>query len=122
MDYVVKYDQENDIIIGSFSGDFDIHALNQYSNEIVKLTKEHNCKKTLNDLRNANINLSITDIFFTIKKLKKNGLEHLWKRALIVSKKCKKLSFFEMISTNRGHKVGIFHSTTEAMDWLKGSQ
>jgi hypothetical protein len=108
MPYSVKYHPKFDCVFAKIEGKIDIKIAQEFAKEAIKQTAEHNCRKLLNDLRKAQVKLSTFDIYHLPSSIEKAGLDHLCKRALLVSRDFDDYRFFENISRSHGHLVEIF--------------
>lgn len=120
MTFELRYDQKCNCIIGSFIGNMNLEAIKEYAKEIKKTVSKYNCKHFFNDLRGANINLSITDIYYIPNLLIQFGIDRRWRIAIVILKESEDSSFFETVALNRRFRVKVFTDPNEAMIWLKG--
>jgi hypothetical protein len=104
--------------MGKFIGELTLESIKEYVNDITKLANAHNCKRLINDLREANIKLSMADFFNAPRIASDKVFDRTWKRAIIVKKKTDKLSFFETTSLNQGFQVKVFLTIEDALKWL----
>jgi len=118
MKYNVIYNQEYNCLIGKFVGDLNMESVKEYAKEISKMAKIHDCKRFVNDLREATILLSLANFFDAPSIVSIDVFDRSWKRAIIVKEKLDKLDFFETTSINQGFNVKIFHNMNEALEWL----
>ncbi|MEE9553167.1 MAG: hypothetical protein V3W18_02625 [candidate division Zixibacteria bacterium] len=121
MEFKVSYDRDHDCIRITFDGEVVESELQKLASKLIKVSKEHGCRFILNDMRNATISLSTTDIYNLPKQLTDWGIGHDLKRAIVINK-YKDLRFFETVSKNTGQNVQVFTDADEAMHWLKGDQ
>ena len=118
MKYNVTYNQEYNCLIGKLFGDLNMESVKEYAREISKMAQIHDCKRFVNDLREANILLSLANFYDAPSIVSIDAFDRSWKRAIIVKDKLDKLSFFETTSINQGFNVKIFHNMNEAMEWF----
>lgn len=114
------YDQEDDCIIGNYIGELNIKGIKEYAKEIKKTVSKHNCKRFFNDLRRANLDLTIVDKYIIPSLLLKMGIDNTWKIAVVVTNDVEDYSFFETVVNYRREVVKTFTDPDEAMIWLKG--
>ena len=105
--------------MGKFTGEFTLENVKKYVSEIVKVAKIHDCKRLMNDLREANINFSLADFFNAPRIISDKVFDRSWRRAIIVKEKTDKLSFFETTSLNQGFHVKVFLNPEDALKWLR---
>lgn len=118
MKYEVTYNEEYNCLIGKYTGDLTIEFVKEYVQEIANLATLHNCKRFINDLREANIKISVANFYNAPKIVSINMFDRTWKRAIIVRKKTDELNFFETTSLNQGFQVKIFLDLKDALEWL----
>ena len=118
MDFEITYDPEMKCVVGKLNGIMDTQTVRIYVKEISAVAKKHNCKKFINDLREAEIKLSITDLYNAPKEVTTDEFDRTWKRAIVVKERTDSISFFETTSRNQGFQVKIFDNIEEALEWL----
>ncbi len=84
----------------------------------MKLAKDHKCKRFLNDMREAEIKLSITDLYYASAEAILSEFDRTWKRAILVKEKTRELEFYEITASNKGLTLKVFEDYDEALDWL----
>ncbi|MHC4624374.1 MAG: hypothetical protein ACYS4W_10795 [Planctomycetota bacterium] len=97
----------------------DSKSVKEYAKEIIGTASKHNCKRFLNDMREAQLDLSTIEIYEIPGFLDAAGLDRTSKRALVVSRQPEDYRFFENVSINRGYNVKVFEDMDEAMNWLR---
>ncbi len=122
MEYTIEYDQENDCLIGCFQGVFSSTSFySNYVEELRRKAQEHDCLRILHDFRNVRIEMNITELHAFSNEMRNERIDPKWKRALVVAPQYLKDSkFFETAAVNRGHRVEVFASFDDAVEWLKG--
>src|SRR5574341_817126 len=124
MDYTIHYEaDEGYFAVTLFSDAYtaDIYTL---ATEALRLAQECHCFKSLNDVREARMRLSLADLYEEPDRLAKlvapSGLAiHQFKRAVVIgSDAVDEYSFFETVARNRSHNVRVFHDYDEAKAWL----
>ena len=84
------------------------------------MAKEHNCKRFLNDMRKANILLSVADLFDLPKLLSVEEFNRSWKRAVFVGEnRFEEFKFYETTAINKGLQVKVFTEKSMAIEWLR---
>jgi len=114
----IVYDQNHNCLIGKFIGDLEAKHVNEYGQEILKMVKIHDCKRFLNDLREADIKLSITDLYFASIEAMMGEFNRTWKRALVVKKMTQEIEFYEITASNKGLNLKVFDNYDQALEWL----
>ena len=118
MNFDITYNPEINCLIGKVTGDLDIDTVKEYVRKISSMAEKHDCKRFINDLREANIRLSIANFYNAPNLVSGKVFDRTWERAILVKKKTDKLSFFETTSLNQGFHVKVFESFDEALEWL----
>ena len=118
MEFDVRYDEEHDCVIGSYTGRMDCDALHLYVKEMISVASKHICKCFISDIRKAEFDFSMVDIYYMPEALHVLGLDRSWRRAIVVNKQVKELHFFETVALNQGYTVNVFADIDEAMKWL----
>ena len=118
MKYNVIYNQEYNCLIGKYVGDLNIESVKKYAKEISKMARIHDCKRFINDLREATILLSVANFYDAPSIVSIDEFDRTWKRAIITNQNFDKLNFFETTSINQGFDVKIFQDINEALEWL----
>ncbi len=119
MSFKVNYDPEGNFVTGTISGKVDTEVVREYADEVTSKALQHDCKKFLNDMTNAEITLSTTEIFTLSKVFEKKGIDMSWRRAIVVSKQLDDYQFFETVAFNQAYSVRVFTDRAAAKDWLK---
>jgi hypothetical protein len=119
MSFSVQYDKENDRVVGCIAGSTDIDTFERFGEEAARIVSQHNCRRFLNDLRGMEPHLSTLDIYYLPRTLGKLGLDHRWRRAIVVSRHTKDLLFFENVCANLAYPVKVFVDLDEAINWLE---
>lgn len=116
----VSFDEKHNCVIGRFEGDLTLAAAKEYIKEVVEVAKKHTCERFLNDLRGANVVLSIFDIYELPGLVITEGFDHRWRRAFLAAPTAdpEKVDFFELVGSNRGLSVRMFTDYDKAIQWL----
>lgn len=118
MAFEVRYDEGNDCLICRYSGRLDRDSLQPYADKILRAAAEHACRRLLNDLREADVDLSTVDVFHLPGVPEAAGLGHSWKRAVVADEQLEDLRLYKTVAQNRGYRVRTFGDVDEAMEWL----
>jgi hypothetical protein len=118
--FQVRYDESIDCVIGEFRGNMEMDSLKAYVAEIGSVAKRHPCRRFFNNLREAEINFSITDIYNLTGTLLAGEFDGRWRRANLFNPDLAKdkREFHETVSANRGVLEKSYTDYTEAMEWL----
>ena len=122
MPYSVTYDPETDCIYVSIEGELNLPLFNRMAAEVARCMNEHDCRRILNDLRQAIPAESAIDIYSMPKRAVEAGVAHTVKRALLVSDTASDFRFLETVFINRGNIVQLFTSIEDAKRWLFGEK
>jgi hypothetical protein len=116
----VSFDEEHNCVVGRFEGDLMLDTAKKYISEAVKVANKHPCQRILNDLRGANVVLSIFDLYELPSLVVTEGLDHRWRRAVLVDPTVdlEKVDFYELVASNRGLTVRMFTDYDKAIQWL----
>ena len=118
MPYEIKYDSEGNCLMCRMFGEITYSILPTFASDADDLLGKHDCHLLLNDLREADLQLSTLDLHEIPKLLSQFDHIAFCKRALVVSGNMDDYQFFETVSVNRGDNVKIFRSFDEAEQWL----
>jgi len=124
MAHSIKYHPEENVIKASVIGLVNVQQLLELVEGITQVVKEENCTTILTDLREAELNISITETYFLPQKISEiittQGLNvFALRRAFIAPKDHEIISFYEMVSRNKGNLTKLFHTSEEADAWSK---
>jgi hypothetical protein len=119
--YEVSYDSESDIVRARMYGEVKIEEVAKYASDVVHTVLAHDCRRVLNDMREAVMKLSTTDIWNVPRIMEKAGMPPATRRALVTTKDNKDATFAEAVSHNVGQTVRVFTDLDEAESWLKRS-
>jgi hypothetical protein len=125
MSYTVEYLPEDHIIVTQFTGEVELTQLRECVAEIIRVAQRENCLRILTDFREAELDVSVLQIFNMPGELLKTanaaGVNiYSVKRAIVSSTERQGLSFYETVSRNRNHNTKLFLDFEEAKKWLKG--
>lgn|SRR5574341_31509 len=126
MAYSIHYEAEEGYLAVTVQGRLDVSAANELIAGIVRAAQENDCYKVLSDYREAELELSLVDLFdvpaLIASQAASSGVDpHWFKRALIVAGDLGGFSFYETVSRNRSQNIRVFHDYDEAKTWLLGS-
>jgi hypothetical protein len=99
---------------GSISMD-DIRA---YAADAISLSKKHRCNRFLNDVREARLEATISEIDDIPSYVSGLGLDSSAKRAMVVGAANAKLFFLKSASRIRQQNVALFKTVEDAHRWL----
>lgn len=115
----VTYNLEMNCIESVISGILDKHAALNSAEKVAKLSEQHNCRRCLTDIRNAELSLSVVDLYQLPPQLVKGNLDQTWKRAILTNELIEEAFFYEDTATNQGLQVKVFVDQEAALKWLQ---
>lgn len=117
-EFNVRYDEKLNCLCGQAKGHVDRKSVDEYLEKITQAASKYNCKFFLNDMREAEIDLSVIEMYELPGFLDAAGIDRSWKRSIIASKQLDDYRFWETISVNRGYHVKVHTDQNEAINWL----
>lgn len=120
MPYSINYDSSAHIVYVIVEGELNLSLLRGIASDVAQHVKKHNCKRILNDMRDAKPTKSIQEIFNMPKQANKSGVTPDIKRALVVSEYSSSFKFLETVFVNQGNTVHLFDCMSTAKSWLAG--
>ena len=114
----VTYNKTHNYLIGKYTGVLESGNVREYGIEILKWVRIHNCKRFMNDLREAVIKLSITDLYYASSTAIMSEFDLTWRRAVLVKNYTKEMEFYEVTAANKGLALKVFDSHEKALAWL----
>jgi hypothetical protein len=123
MAQAIIYNSEAHIIETKFEGKLGLKEAKEIISNIVQVAKENHCFLCLSDYRQAELNLTTSDIYNLPKLLSEiTGLEGLsaivFRRALVVKRNWENFQFFETVTRNTMQNIKLFQDIDEAKKWL----
>jgi len=118
MKITVEYNQVHNCLVGKFIGTIEPKHVGEYAEEVLKLVRIHDCKRFLNDMREAEIKMSIADLYYVSAEAAVEEFDRSWRRAVLVKEKTEELEFYEITGKNKGLDLKIFDDFDEALEWL----
>jgi len=119
MPYEVTYNSERDCVMAQIDGELDISAAKEFLAEIVRVVSTNGCKRILEDMRGAELTLSIGGLYFAARLAREEGAPPGIRNAIVVAEKdWSRYSFFEVAARNQGQIVKVFTDPDEAERWL----
>ncbi len=100
MKITVEYNQVHNCLVGKFIGTIEAKHVREYAEEVLKLVRIHDCKRFLNDMREAEIKMSIADLYYVSAEAAVEEFDRSWKRK------------------NKGLNLKTFDNFDEALVWL----
>jgi hypothetical protein len=102
----------------TITGNLDLPLLQSLAADASEIMQKHERICILSDLRQATPAEGTLDIYQMPDLVKKSGVHHSCKRALVVGDKTSEFYFLETMFINRGHQVKMFAKMDDAKDWL----
>lgn len=127
MEYSFEYMAEDDYIMATLVGDFDLRMMKDIITEAAPIKTKHQCNKMIGDFRQATFSFAITDIVeayrFWMETLRSNKLSPYESRRVILltsrQQTSEKLRFLETFAINRNSQIRIFYDKEKAVHWIK---
>jgi hypothetical protein len=113
-----KYHPEWNCIVSTWVGSLDKPATIEFTDKLAELSEIHDCKRVINDIRQAENKLSVTELFYLPGRLIQGKFDRTWKRAIVVEEFFDEALFYEDTATNQGIRVKVVTSMEEALEWL----
>lgn len=124
MPYMIQHNEQEGIIVVTVRGDFDLPSAQAALKEVIATIVETQCFLMLSDLREANITISVLDIFTLpgmVEEISaKFGLNPRHVRRAIVTDQQMRMKFYENVFLNRGYPAVLFDDMEKAKAWLHG--
>lgn len=122
MSYTIKYDPRIDCIVSSIEGIIDFDLGRDFTRDVVRAFREHNCSRILADFRRATTNLSVLEIDdaaqLVLEMSLESGVPPSFRRAVVVARDLDDYFFFQSAAQIRHHNIRVFADIDEAMAWL----
>ncbi len=118
MSHELHYDPNIDCVILRIQGIVTLDLIRKIAPEVARMCEETGCRRLLNDMSAATINISILDLYTSPKTMDESGVSRKIKRALVVPHAFDEPDFLENLTRNRGHDLKIFKDIKEAKQWL----
>lgn len=115
---IVEYDERLDCILGRAKGQLDYAAVEMFVGHVVSQARIHDCQCVLSDLRNAELELSQSDISDIPALMGRMGFRRPWRGALVVSDDAEEFQFLEPVAQARGFMLKVFDDFERAVAWI----
>jgi hypothetical protein len=115
--------QKEHILYAKTSGPINLDAMKQFASGIIAALSVNNATRVLTDYRDANLEVSILDIYEWPNILKKLGYSPGIQIAVVYSEASEKKEvflFYENVLRNAGFVHRVFTDLLESLAWLKG--
>jgi hypothetical protein len=122
MSHELLYDSDDDCVILRVKGRVTIALIRELAPQVAALFDKNKCRRLLNDMSAANIDISVADMYGSPEVMDESGVMRGTRRALVVPPDFNDERFLENVSRNRGHNLMIFKSVDEAKVWLLEEQ
>jgi hypothetical protein len=119
MPHIVTYNAEAHTIETKIWGKLVWDEAKNLISDIVQAAKENNCFLCLSDFRQAELDLSVTQLFDVPKAISDASAAlgvhpFKFKRALVIANDLAEFEFFETVTFNQGQRLRIFNDIDEA--------
>ena len=118
MPFEIKYDSDSQCVFAHFTGKVTMTLVREYIAALLPLLEEHDCRRVLSDSREAELELSALDILQFPKMADASPLTARCKRAVLAAPGTSGYKMYQTLSEMQGHKVRLFTTPDDAMDWL----
>jgi len=118
MSYEINYNKEQNYIAVTIEGEFSLSTLKELSARVAGFIEQYDCKRILNDMRQASLTSNSFNIYKMPRIVSQAGIEPRCRRALVVSKMTPDFHFLETVFINQGHIVKMFTEIDAALRWL----
>ena len=122
MSHKLYYDSDIDCVILRVQGEVTMDFIREVAPQVGSMCAEKGCNRLLNDMSEATINVSFTDLFGSPKAMDESRVSRTIKRALVVPPAFEESRFLENVTRNRGHNLMVFKDIEEATKWLLAEQ
>lgn len=114
----VSYNPEWNCIVNVITGDVDKAATIELVDKVAELSEQYDCKRVINDIREAENKLSVTELFYLPERTIKGSFDRSWKRVLVVTEFYDEVLFYEDTANNQGIRLKVVTSMEDALAWL----
>lgn len=112
------YDEVRDCIVFYFESGPLSRSVDSYISTAKKMGTKHRCTKILTNIRDADMDLGVSDLCLLADKMAREGLDEEWRRAIVVSSGTPEAEFYENYNNSKGLPVRVFIDEDEAVTWL----
>jgi hypothetical protein len=117
--YEVTYDSERDCIVARIDGRLEIPVAREFLAELARVISTSGCGRILDDLRGAEMTISMEALYFGPRLIPEAGIPSASKSAILVAEQdWSDYSFLETVARNLGQTVRVFTNPDEANRWL----
>lgn len=120
MRFDIQYDAEKECIFATFNGRISMSVVREYIAALLPLLEETDCRRLLSDSREAEVNLTSSDIMQFPKIAAESPLTARLKRAVVAMPGTSGYELYEILSKVMGQQLRVFTTRDEAMEWLMG--
>lgn len=118
MSHELTYDSDRNCLVLRTRGQVTIELIRELAPQVAQMFEETGCRRLLNDMSAAAIDISVTDLFTSPRVMDESGVGRDTKRALVVPPEFEDSDFLENVTRNRGHNFRAFTDVQEAETWL----
>jgi hypothetical protein len=117
--YEVIYDSEHDCIVTRIDGRLDVPVVREFLAELGRVISTNDCGRILEDLRGAELTLSMEALYFAPRLVPEAGIPPASKSAIVVAEQDWSVySYLETVARNLGQNTKVFTDPDEARRWL----
>ena len=121
MEYTVEHLDTPHVVLATMRGDFDVAGCLLVAVESRTAAAQHGCN-VVYDLRQANLTLSVSEIYEWPRRIEATGVGTPDRIALLSNGHTPSVTFVETAARNAGHHVRLFTDRAAALDWATGKE
>jgi len=120
VNYTLSISEKQEFIICRVTGPLTIKVAKEFAKEIDNMSRAHNIKRFLKDMRGAPIQSSSYQIYeYTYEYMTNLGFQKDTRSAILVDPPDQSHNFVETVASNAGFTVKVFSDRAAAIAWLK---
>ena len=117
----IEYLADEDIILVTTSGIYDLQADVETVKEIKAKFDEYDCSRVLIDHRATQVIMKTMPAYNRVDLYRRLGFEYTQRAALVFKKLQDDILFYETVCRNQGVNLRVFDDYEAALDWLRAS-
>ncbi|MCX6640784.1 MAG: hypothetical protein NTW14_09930 [bacterium] len=121
MSWTVEFVEDLGVVLARTEGKYDAKIGIEMLKEVNPLLREHSTNRLLIDLRLAELQFSVADLFNRPDEYLELGLDRRLRTGLIFRELNENRRFLETVCVNRGYNLKVFEDYDQAVQWVTGS-